>query len=280
MATETTVEPTDAAKGEKRRGKVDAKGLLKSMAIGLGFALVIIVATLWGLQRSIIYPGSGPHVPAEAGWTETRLTVPGSGQVSAYSLPAKPGKPTVLFLHGNATGYLGGVRANKAFADAGFGVFVPEWPGYAGNPGSTTQQTIDDTADAAMKWLSANSVKSDDIIIYGNSIGAGAAIHAARLPHRRLLIVSGVASLPQVVQSMYPFIPAGLVKDDRDNAEAIKAVKGKITIVHAPDDDLVPYTQGEALAAAAKVPVISVPGGHQLAWNGGLQQSLAENFDK
>lgn len=240
-------------------------------------ALIGMAAILWTMQDRLVYPGSGSHAPARPGWTETTIATKGIGPTSAYWLRAEAGRPTILFLHGNAYGYEGSVAATRAYAKAGFGVFVPEFPGYAGNPGRADEASLDAVADAAMTALAAGGVKAEDIVIYGNSIGTGPAIHAARRPHGRLVIVSGVASVPNVVATRHPWIPAGLV-NGRDNAAAIRAVQGRKIVVHATDDDVVPYAQGKALADAAEVPVITLGGGHGIAFNEGLQSALADSL--
>lgn len=254
-----------------------------SIAILTGIVAVMAIVGIgtFVMQDRILYPGAGPHAAAQPGWTEIKMQVAGYGAVSAYSLPAKPGKQTVLFIHGNATGYEQSVKATAGFAARGMGVFVPEWPGYGGNPGHTSGDAIDATADAALYRLGADGVKPDDIVIYGNSIGTGPAIHAAVRPHGRLLIVSGVASIPTLVNNIYPFVPAALINDQRDNTIEIAKVKGKITVIHAADDQVVPFAQGQALAKAAKTQIVQLPfGGHGLAFDRGLQDALAVSFER
>jgi len=248
---------------------------LRTIGITALATIVVVVACLWMFQNAFIYRQVAPVTEMQPGWTDVKLPAPAVGGTAKH-LPARAGKPTVLVLQGY--GYTGGLAATRNFAKAGMGVLLPEYPGHAGSAGSPSKESLEATADGGLAWLRAKGVAADDIVIYGIGLGAGPAIHAARQPHGRLVIVSGVADMGDAVRYHVPMVPDALVKDDWRNAEALSTIKGKITVVHGMTDEEVPYSEGEALAAAAKVPVISLPGDHMVAFDTGLQDALAASF--
>lgn len=245
------------------------------MGIALLLFVALVAGTTWALQDRLIYGSPLPQIPAQAGWRATTIPVV-DGTITAYQHPGKAGAKTLLFLHGGGQGYAQAMLATKGFVDAGMNVVILEYPGRGGNAGTMGIEAIQDAGRGAMGWLKRNGVKADDIVIYGQGVGATGAIAAAQLPHGRLLIVSGIVDVPAMVATRYPYVARWLIKDEgpAGSLEALAKVKGKTTIVHSPEDQLSPFRNAEEMARITKTQVISVPGGHPIAFNEGLQQAL------
>lgn len=246
-------------------------GLRKAIPISIGLmaaGLAVVLGMVYLLQDRLIYPRT-TDMGVPAGWKAVDL----GEQAKGIWVEPTPGSRTILFFHGNATNAAGIVQATKAYQQKGYGVLAPTYPGYAGAPGKPSQESITRLADLSMDWLKKQNVTANNIVVYGNSIGAGPAIHAAQRPHLALVVVSGVASLEQVAREHYGPL-GGLVRDKWRNDEAITKVSGHKIVVHGASDDVVPISQGELLADQANVPLIIVPGGHEIAFDEGLQMAV------
>lgn len=243
-----------------------------------GISIIIVIGVLALGQSHFMYPapGGGARPPLD-GWRRFAIEGP-DGPQFAYHRPARAGMPTVLFLHGNGTGYDDSVVATSGMTKTGFGVLVPEYPGYGGNPGSPSEETLAGTADRAYDWLASHGVPAQRIVIYGNSVGTGPAVHVAQRPHAALILVSGVASMVDVVRHHYPIAPAMLVRDRYENADALASIRPAPTlIVHARDDRVVPYDNGMRLARSAHVPLMSMDhGDHFLAFDPDISERIAQ----
>ena len=263
------------------QGKRRAPGILATIAIGIVACLLLIVGVTWAMQDRIIYGPPGGAIPAQAGWKATTLPVDGD-TFTAYQKPGKPGAKTVLFLHGGGQNYIQAVMATKGFSDAGMNVIAVEYPGRGGNDGTMGVASIKASAKAALAWIVRNGVKPQDIVIYGQGVGATGAIAAAQMPHDRLLIVSGILDIPAMVATRYPSVPSWLIKDGdgEDLMADLGKLKGRITIVHSPEDQLSPFKVAQRMAKVTKTEVISIPGGHPIAFNEGLQQALAASVQR
>lgn len=260
---------------------VTAKTIAMAVAIGLIGAVLLFWVGVWAMQGRLIYGADGgAHAAAAPGWSEIKVDVPGQGQVSTYVKPARPGKFIVLFMHGGGYAYPDAIKATLGFSDSGMGVVIPEYPGRGGNPGKLDEASAKATAIATLAKLVASGVKPDDIILYGEDFGAGAAIAAAQKPHRRLLIVSGISDMQEVVTNVYPMIPGFLISDRWDVSPMLKTVKGKVTILHAADDAKVPISQADAMAKAARTNVIVVTGGHRVVFDHKLQDTLSASMSR
>jgi len=245
--------------------------LSRSIPISLGImasGLGLILLGVYAMQDRLIYPRT-PAAAAPSGWRMVDL----GGEAMGWWIPPAPGARTIVFFHGNAVTVGGIVQATKAFRALGYGVLAPEYPGYAGTRGAPGETSIDAVADRAMEWLPRNGIAAADTVVYGNSIGSGPAIHAAARPHFALVVVSGIASMEGVVRYHYGAI-APLVRDKWRNADAIAKVAGYKIVVHGASDDVVPLSQGQEIARRAGAPLITVPGGHEIAFDEDFQQAL------
>lgn len=166
-----------------------------------------------------------------------------------------PSRPVVLFLHGNAgnIGHRAGLLGWMV-EETGARIVMPDYSGYGGNEGSPSESTVNEDALAAYRWIRDQGVAASRIVVYGESIGGGPAIHVAReQPVGGLVVQSGFSSLSSMAFEVYPWLPlcAVLVAGDFPNAERIAGVAYPVLVVHGTDDRIVPFSEGEKLHAAA-----------------------------
>ena len=240
----------------------------------VGGVLLLYLAGLTWLyvhQRSYIFPGAAHGgATALADPEAIRFRTSDGLVLRAVYRPARDGQPTIVFFHGNGDTIAGSRVATQAFARAGYGLLLPEYRGYAGNPGSPSEDGLYKDGRAALQWLMGHGVERPQIIIMGNSLGSGVATEMA-LEHRvaALVLVSGFTSMVDVVQTHLPFVPAGLLVRDRfENARKLARIGCPTLILHGDADTLIPAAQGAALAAASGHAQLDIlPGkGHDLAY--------------
>lgn len=278
---QTADEPLGADAATTESGTSRRPGWRRPALTALGLVAVFTLVfggMLYAMQDRIIYPRTAA-IPAGPGWKPATIKVTGVGRLRAWWKPPSRGRPVILFFHGNATSIEGVLRGTVGYADKGYGVLAPEYPGYAGNPGTPCEATIRAEADASVAWLAANGIGSNRIVAYGTSLGSGPAIQAATHAHLALVVVSGIADMEDLARSRVgPFAP--LVRDKWRNSALIATVPGHKIVVHGATDGTVGYDQGVKLAAAARVPLITLPGGHGIAYDSGLQEAIAQSIER
>ncbi|MBF0334631.1 MAG: alpha/beta hydrolase [Alphaproteobacteria bacterium] len=228
------------------------------------------VAGLFTFQRRLVFrPFGRPGPPARAGLPElVAVEVTAADGVSSlawWAPPPSPGRPTIVLFHGNA-GHLGH-RAGKArvFLDAGMGVLLASYRGFAGSPGKPTEQGLYADGRAALDWLEARGVPASNVVLHGESLGSGVAVQMAT--ERRVAAVvleAPFTSVPDVGARRYPIVPVRLLARDRfDNLAKIGAIGAPLLIVHGTSDRIVPIAMGRRLLAAAAQPkeMIEIAGG-------------------
>jgi uncharacterized protein len=246
------------------------------------FCLTLVIAATatlhWG-QRRLIFPAPQERLaapPPGYRFVETR-TSDGLVLRAAYR-EARADRMTLVFFHGNGDSIMGAHDATKMLSEIGYGVLLVEYRGYGGNPGFPDEAGLYRDGEAAMAWLAERGIRSDRIVIAGNSIGSGPATEMAVRHHpRALILISAFADLPKAVTDLWPVVPSWLVRDKFDNVRKLTKVTRPILILHGDKDGLIAPEHARLLLKAARLGKLTiVPGtGHELAYTVQGQQEIA-----
>lgn len=258
------------------------KWLLIIIAAGYACGLV----GLFFAQRAVLFPAptSARTAPQAAGFPDAEehiLTTADGEKVILWYVPARPGRPVVLYFHGNGdflAGFFG--RFRSIIAD-GTGVVVLSYRGYAGSTGKPSEQGL--MQDAAVAYaFTTGRYRADDIVVWGFSLGTGVAVAlAAEQRIGRLILEAPYTSIADVAASRFWFAPARLLIRDQFRSDGqIARVRVPLLVMHGALDSTIPITFGERLFARANEPkrfVRLARGGHNDLDNfGGIE--IARNF--
>lgn len=223
-----------------------------------GLYLLFVLLLALGQRGMIYHPDPTRADPEEAGVPEmvpVPLKADDGWPVSGwYAPPKNSDKATVVFFHGNS-GTVGS-RAFKARAmlDSGFGVFLVEYRGYGGMPGSPSEKGLYADGRAVLSWLIARGVPAGRLALYGESLGAGVAMEMAGLIEPMLVVLEcPFTSLPDMAPAyiLAPFAYLAMV-DRYDNLSKIGGLKAPLMIVHGEQDETVPVSMAKRLLATAE----------------------------
>jgi fermentation-respiration switch protein FrsA (DUF1100 family) len=260
--------------------------VLKWLLIVIAAGYVCGLLALFFAQRAVLFPvPTGTRTePQEAGFTEAEehiLTTADGEKVIVWHVPAKPGRPVVLYFHGNGD-FLAGLfgRFRSIIAD-GTGVVALSYRGYAGSTGTPSEQGLLQDAAAAYAFTTAR-YRADDIVVWGFSLGTGVAVAlAAEQRIGRLILEAPYTSISDVAASAFWFAPVRLfIRDPFRSDGQIARVRVPLLVMHGALDTTIPITFGERLFARANEPkrfVRLARGGHSDLENfGGIE--IARNF--
>jgi fermentation-respiration switch protein FrsA (DUF1100 family) len=232
------------------------KWLLIVVSVGYACGLV----ALFFLQRSFLFPipPTARTTPADAGFPQAKehlLTTADGEKVIVWHVPAKPGRPVILYFHGNGD-YLAGFfgRFRPLIAD-GTGVVALSYRGYAGSSGQPSEQGLSQDAAAAYAFTTAR-YRADKIVVWGFSLGTGVAVAlAADQPVGKLILEAPYTSIADVAASAFWFAPVRLLMRDQFRSDdRIARVRVPLLVMHGVQDGTIPLRFGERLFGLAHEP--------------------------
>jgi pimeloyl-ACP methyl ester carboxylesterase len=237
---------------------VTPRRILTGAAIAAAVLYGGFLCALYFSQSSIIYPGTKNHVaanPPQSPGAELLKLSTALGDVEALFLPAALSddsrQPVVIFAHGNGEVIDDWVTALEGFRQRGIGVLLVEYPGYGRSTGSPSEASIRGVMDAAYDHIAADArVDRSRIFGFGQSLGGGAICLLARDRELRALILQSTFTSLDGFAAKYG-APAFLLRDHFDSMSSVAHFKGPVLVIHGRDDRLIPWTQGQRLAAAS-----------------------------
>jgi len=243
--------------------------LLRSVLLFAVLAYLAIAGFMYVQQRSFQYfparAGTPPQALGLTGVTEERVKTPDGETIVLWYSPAQPGKPTVLFLHGNG-GEISGRHERFAYLQSqGLGVMFVSYRGYGASTGTISEQGLITDALTAYDVLRSKGVPPEQIMLLGESLGTGVAIQlAAQRPVAAVALEAPYTATVDIAQDIYWWLPVRLLmKDQFRSRDFIAKVKVPLLIQHGDADQVVPFAQGRALYAMANEPkqMVVIPGG-------------------
>jgi hypothetical protein len=166
---------------------------------------------------------------------------------------------TILFLHGNAGTLEDRIHKINHFKDIDINFLLLSWRGFSGNNGYPSEKGIYEDARSAVRWLKNKGIVEKNIIIYGESLGTGAAVEIAQNnDFAGVILESPFTSMIDAGKTKYPFFPVRLLlKDKYESDKKIKNIKSPILIMHGEVDRIVPFWMGEKMYKLANEPKYS-----------------------
>ena len=276
------------------------KRSLKKRLLRAATALLVLYlggcVYFWRQQTQIIFKPTGAidTNPERLGMPYDAVTIPvGSGEeaseIHGYWVPAgSPGRPTILYLHGNDSTIGKNMERTLRLHRLGFSVLLIDYRGF-GKTFATidpSENRVYEDADVAWSYLMAElGASPQNTFIYGHSLGGAIAIELAlRHPEAAGLITeSTFTSVSDLARRRYSgalnLLPLDFMIEHRfDSISKIGKLEMPLLVVHGTSDVKIPYSMSEALFSAAsaapkpKALVLIGGGGHANSGTVGLVQ--------
>jgi hypothetical protein len=234
--------------------------VLKWIVIVLAVIYLGGVGVLYFKQRGMLFPipPVGRTAPAAAGFPEAEervLTTADGEKVIVWHVPARPGRPVILFFPGNGDFLAGRVSRFKGITSDGTGLVALSYRGYAGSTGSPSEEGLLRDGAAAYAFTAARYDPSR-IVAWGFSLGTGVAVAiASEHPVGKLILEAPYTSTIDVAASLFPIVPVSLLMRDRFHSDRrIAGVTVPLLVMHGDADPAINIAFGERLFAMAREP--------------------------
>ncbi|MDQ2088313.1 alpha/beta hydrolase [Marimonas arenosa] len=245
-------------------------------------ALVAVVVALGGplalqrMERALVYPFDDTRVrPGDLGLAlKEAIFVSGHETLVLWVGAARPGKPVILYFHGNAGNLAARTGRFKRFAERGYGLVALGYRGSSGSTGRPSERNLG--YDAARLWRRIGDFAGDSpVVMYGESLGGGVALAAIAETGRQpagLVLEAPFTSVQAVARAAYPQLESQIARmQNRWNSlDRIAALRAPLLVLHGTRDAVIPIGMGRRLFAAApsqQKQFHAVPGGqHTDLW--------------
>ncbi len=235
--------------------------MLTSFFIILFVAYVGLGALLYIMQPTFLYSPVREisNTPDEIGmdFEDVVFKTEDGLRLNGWYIPAKIAKFTILFCHGNGGNIMHRLDSINLFYNLGLSCFIFDYRGYGSSEGKASEEGTYLDAKAAYEWLTKEKkISSNDIIIFGRSLGGCIAAQlAGKVEARALIIESAFTSYVDIGRKFYPYMPVRWFARFRyKTIDYIKDVRCPVMIIHSKNDEIVPFEFGLELYEAASEP--------------------------
>ena len=243
----------------------------------LAFVVLLNLIMFFFQPAMLFIPyGNMDATPADWGleYEDVLLQTDDHIQLHGWYISARNAKRTVLFFHGNAGNISHRGDSIKIFHRLGLNVFIPDYRGYGKGEGSPGETGLYEDARSAWHYLlMQRDLQQENIILFGRSMGGAVATKlAAEVQPGALILESVFSSVNDMAKSIMPGLSRLIVlRFNFDNNAMIKQVYSPVLLMHSPDDEIIPFEQGQKVFQAANSPkkMIQLRGDH----NSGFLQS-------
>ncbi|HEY9687687.1 MAG TPA: alpha/beta hydrolase [Coleofasciculaceae cyanobacterium] len=212
---------------------------------------------------------------------DDKVKIPASdgSEMNGWYVKAAPGRPTVLYAHGNSGNITRDFRQTNmaSFVRAGYGFLMFDYRGYGQSPGQPSEKGVYADYRSALKYLKEkqNLRPERDIVAVGESLGSAVAVDAAvDTLFRALVIFPPFTTMEEMMvwRARQMHIP-GFVKPSNElnrmfrTIDKIAKVRSPILIAHGVQDEQIPLEMSHRNHAAAtgslwKADLYEVPAGN------------------
>ncbi len=186
------------------------------------------------------------------------IQTPDQELLHGYFLPAKvPTDKVAIFLHGNDFNVTRWFIAPMNLQEhLNINFLIVDYRGYGRSTGKPTCDGVIADAIAMYDFLLSKGFKSENISIYGRSLGGAVGLElASRLPVRCVVDQSSISSLKDIFKEKLPrFLSFIARKDVFNSRELVKKIQVPILISHGTKDTIVPISHAHTLYENANEP--------------------------
>ncbi|MBI4633411.1 MAG: alpha/beta hydrolase [Deltaproteobacteria bacterium] len=158
-------------------------------------------------------------------------------------------KGTVIVFHGNAGTASDRIYYVKTLGALRYRVILAEYPRYGARKGELGEASL--VSDARMTVRLAAETYGEPIFLVGESLGCGivsGVVRDASLKIAGVVLITPWETLLAVAREKFPFLPiAWFMKDVYDNSGNLKGFRGRIAIVGAERDEIIPIRHAQAV---------------------------------
>lgn len=176
-------------------------------------------------------------------------------------------RKVILYLHGNGKNISANAKHANRLMRMGFSVLLIDYRGYGKSDGDfPSESNVYTDAQTAWNYLIQRGYKSEQILIYGHSLGGAIAIDLGiKQPEALGLIVdASFTSISEMakLEPKYRIFPIDLLIHQRfDSIDKVRSLKTPVLYIHGTADELIPASMSQSLydATLTRKQIVLIP---------------------
>lgn len=237
--------------------------IILTVLLALAALYWCILFGMYLFQRRLLYhPTYGAQTPFLMGLRGTKkhfVYSHGNTLLTVLYHPPRPGRPTILYFHGNSGNLTTEYRVERfqQFARYGLGFVALSFRGFGDSSGTPSEQGWYHDARATIKYAKRKfKLPFQHMILFGESLGSGVAVRmAVEHPVMGLVLDSPYSRIADRAAEKYPWLPVrALLKDQFPSIDIIHRILCPSLFIHGAKDEVMPIHHGKRLFAAAPHP--------------------------
>lgn len=229
-------------------GLVPARPITRRSLLGLGVALGTS-GCAW--RDSVLF---WPPKPSKLVSPQLIDVGTAHGRIYALYQPALAGRPTLVWFHGNGGDITYEQDLLRLFSRTGCGVFLAEYPGYAGLAGERVSvPRVVSRANAAVAYLQDElGCAPRSTVVGGYSLGAAVAAQVVlSRPAAALVLCAPFTSFLRIARHHAGALADVVVQEGLDTVRIAPLLTLPTLLVHGAKDSLAPVQMSAEIAARA-----------------------------
>ncbi len=220
--------------------------------------LVLVGLLAFQERRLIFFPTrTVAAAPADFGLSGEELSITTADGVTLHGWWIEgPGDRVLIWYHGNAGNIGDRLHNARWFVERlGVDVVLVDYRGYGRSRGTPDEEGLYLDGLAIYDAVAARSVREEDIVLFGRSLGGAVAIETSlRRPAGAVVLESVFRSVPALAREHYWFVPSVAIRTEMDNESKMGRVEVPTLVLHGERDTIVPLAQGRRLFELAARP--------------------------
>ena len=163
----------------------------------------------------------------------------------------------IVYCHGQSKHMDAYWQRAKLLANTGsknrYGVLMMDYRGYGLSTGKSTEESLYQDVRACLNWLDSKSVTSNNVVMYGFSLGTIPAIDLSAYYNiakpNKLILEAPMASVENLTEEalLIDVSSTFFTSLKFDNVEKIKSVSQPLLWIHGIEDDYLSISNGQAI---------------------------------
>ena len=195
-------------------------------------------------------------------YEEIHLSTEDGMRLHGWLFPLEGESPIILFCHGNAGNISHRLENIRLLLDHGLQVFIFDYRGYGKSTGTPSETGLYVDGLAAYEYLvEERGIPPNQIVLFGRSLGAAVATDIAlKKKAGSLIIETAFTSTRDMAKTMGLFaLISYFLPPHYNTLEKIPRADIPKLIIHGERDEIVPFSMGQRLFEAAKIPKYFYP---------------------